>query len=174
MNVFRKIALAALAGASLSQAAAAADVELAHTLTGRVTKVLDGDTLLLLDDHRHSHRVRLLGVDAPELSQPYGRSSRKYLASLVARQRVAVEWRNRDASGEILGKVLRDHVDVNYQLVWNGLAWHYTFHADEQPEADRTQYAAAETSARGDHDGLWKDASPVPPWEFRKRASRRR
>jgi endonuclease YncB( thermonuclease family) len=54
-------------------------------------------------------------------------------------------------------------------LLTMGLAWHYKKYATEQPEVEREQYSFAETEARGKRVGLWRDAEPVPPWEWRHR-----
>ncbi len=58
------------------------------TLTGKVGRVVDGDTLYVLDANYKEHKIRLAGIDAPERKQAYGLASRKHLASLVAGQQV--------------------------------------------------------------------------------------
>ncbi|MCB1995644.1 MAG: thermonuclease family protein [Rhodoferax sp.] len=55
------------------------------------------------------------------------------------------------------------------ELVAAGLAWHYKAYEREQTAQDRQAYAAAEETARARRLGLWADAEPVPPWEFRRR-----
>ena len=63
----------------------------ADTLTGKVVKVTDGDTLYVLDTNYKEHKIRLAGIDAPERKQAYGLASRKHLASIVAGQQVTIE-----------------------------------------------------------------------------------
>ncbi len=54
----------------------------ADTLTGKVVRIADGDTVtLLVGDHQV--RIRLFGIDAPELGQDYSRKSKEALADLV-------------------------------------------------------------------------------------------
>ncbi len=60
---------------------------LADTLTGKVVKITDGDTLYVLDANYKEHKIRLAGIDAPERKQAYGLASRKHLASIVAGKR---------------------------------------------------------------------------------------
>ncbi len=72
----RVITLGLLIGLSL---AASAD-----SLTGKVGRVVDGDTLYVLDANYKDHKIRLAGIDAPERRQAYGLASRKHLASIVA------------------------------------------------------------------------------------------
>ena len=45
--------------------------------------------------------------------------------------------------------------------------WHYKAYQREQPADDRLAYAAAEKDAAAARLGLWQDAVPVAPWEWR-------
>lgn len=54
------------------------------TLTGRVVRVIDGDTVVVLTAPATEVRIRLAGIDAPEKGQPFGQRSRQFLASRVA------------------------------------------------------------------------------------------
>ncbi|MEE9595842.1 MAG: thermonuclease family protein [Acidiferrobacterales bacterium] len=68
----------------------------ADTLTGKVVKITDGDTLYVLDANSQQHKIRLAGIDAPERKQAYGLASRKHLASTVAGKQVTIEYHKRD------------------------------------------------------------------------------
>lgn len=140
----------------------------AALLEGVVVGVTDGDTITVLDATRNQHKIRLAGIDAPESGQPFGQRSRQYLASIAFQKRVAVEWAKRDRYGRIVGKVLVNGNDVNVRLVQAGLAWHYKAYQKEQSSSDAMLYADAESEAREQRLGLWRDARPVPPWEWRK------
>jgi endonuclease YncB( thermonuclease family) len=136
-------------------------------LTGKVVKVVDGDTIYVLDDALTQQKIRLSGIDAPEKSQPYGLASRKHLASLVAGKSVTVEYTKHDRYGRIVGKVVIDGVDACLEQIKAGLAWHYKKYQNEQAAGDRKVYAQAENQARAERIGLWRDNNPRPPWEFR-------
>mgnify|MGYP002382402806 CR=1 FL=1 len=69
----------------------------------------------------------------------------------------------------MVGKILWNDHDVDLQQIESGLAWHYKQYQRDQSPADRQAYAAAEDIARANHVGLWRDAHPIPPWEFRHR-----
>jgi endonuclease YncB( thermonuclease family) len=140
----------------------------ADVLTGRVVHVADGDTLTVLDATNTQQRIRLAGIDAPEKGQAFGDASRKYLAGLVAGQRINVEWHKHDRFGRIVGKVLRDGTDVCLEQVRAGMAWHFKKYQHEQTPEDRGVYAETEDRARAGKAGLWRDSRPLPPWEFRK------
>ena len=139
----------------------------ADTLLGKVINVADGDTITILDDTHTQHKIRLTGIDAPEKRQAFGNVSKQSLAEQVAGQSVAVEWVKVDRYGRKLGKVLLAGLDCNLVQVKRGLAWHYKQYQREQSPTDQQRYAAAEIEARAAKLGLWRDADPVPPWEFR-------
>lgn len=64
-------------------------------------------------------------------------------------------------------KVVLDGMDANLEMVKQGCAWHYKQYAREQSAEDVALYAQAEQGARASHLGLWKDAQPIPPWDYR-------
>ncbi|MDH3669563.1 MAG: thermonuclease family protein [Gammaproteobacteria bacterium] len=76
----------------------------ANTLTGKVVKITDGDTLYVLDANYKQHKIRLAGIDAPERKQAYGLASRKHLASIVTGKQVTIEYEKRDRYGRIVGE----------------------------------------------------------------------
>ncbi len=135
----------------------------AETITGRVVKVYDGDTVTILDASNTQHRIRLQGIDAPERGQAYGKKSGKYLADAVASKHVTVDYEKLDRYKRIMGKVLRDGRDMNLRQLKAGLAWHYKKYQKEQSLDDRKLYAAAEIEARQAGRGLWQEPEPVPP-----------
>jgi endonuclease YncB( thermonuclease family) len=147
--------------------AVVAQAALADTLIGRVVAVADGDTITILDASNTQYKIRLAGIDAPEKGQPYGRVSRQRLADTVFTKTVQVESSKRDRYGRIVGGVLSDGRDVGLLQIESGLAWHYKQYEKEQSAADRKTYAEAEIRAREQKRGLWMDAHPVPPWEWR-------
>ena len=141
----------------------------ADTLTGKVVKITDGDTLVVLDAGNTQHKIRLSGIDAPETNQPFGKRSKEALSALVAGQRVEVDWHKHDRYGRIVGKVIAQGKDVNLAQIRTGMAWWYRKYANEQSRVDQGIYAATEAKARVSGVGLWADKDPIPPWDWRKR-----
>ena len=137
------------------------------TFSGRVVTINDGDTIVVLDDANRSYKVRLQGIDAPEGGQAFGDRSRQNLSAEVFGKEVSVEWSKRDRYGRIVGKVLVGGRDVCREQIRAGMAWHYKFYQNEQSAEDRKMYADAEEEARVTRRGLWVDADPTAPWEFR-------
>ena len=62
-----------------------------HQIEGRIVGVHDGDTITLLDADNRQHKIRLDGIDAPELGQPFGRASKQHLAELLANREAVAE-----------------------------------------------------------------------------------
>ncbi len=139
----------------------------ADTITGKVVGVADGDTITVLDASNQQHKIRLQGIDAPEKKQAFGQKSKASLSAMVYGKPVTVEWSKRDRYQRIIGVVLADGVDCNLEQVKAGMAWWYRQYAKEQSPADRAKYEAAENQAKAGRVGLWSDADPLAPWEFR-------
>jgi endonuclease YncB( thermonuclease family) len=140
----------------------------AETLTGRVVRVTDGDTIVVVDSDKVQHKIRLQGIDAPERGQAFGTKSKEHLSDLVAGKNVVVDYSKYDRYQRILGKVLVNGEDVNLEQVEVGMAWHYKKYQREQSTSDRVAYSDAEREARRQKLGLWHDPNPAPPWDYRR------
>jgi endonuclease YncB( thermonuclease family) len=145
----------------------------ADTLEGRVARIVDGDTLILLVagavGQQTQERIRLAAVDAPERGQPWGEKSKQALAAYTFGRDVTVAWAKRDRFGRVVGKVLDGERDVNLAMIRDGMAWWFRRFAAEQSAADRKLYEAAENLARLGRIGLWSETAPIPPSEWRDR-----
>lgn len=124
----------------------------------RVVDVHDGDTVRLAD----GQRVRLWGIDAPELKQPFGRESRDHLAHMVEGRTVRLQGHGEDRYGRLLAVVWVGEHSANEDLLRAGLAWWYRKYTP-----DEKHYAQLEAEARGRHVGLWAQRTPLAPWDFR-------
>ena len=132
----------------------------ADDLTGRVVKVVDGDTLTVLDSKNVWHKIRLQGIDAPEKGQPYGRASGKHLSRLIAGRNVVVAYHKRDRYGRIVGTVQLSGQDINLTQVDAGMAWHYQKYQKKQSQEERESYSAAEIEARRAKRGFGREPQP--------------
>lgn len=141
----------------------------ADTLRGRVVGIADGDTVTVLDSSNTQHKIRLMGIDAPEKKQAFGSKSKESLSALIFNKQVVVEYSKKDRYGRTIGKILVGRVDANLEQIKAGLAWHYKKYQNEQSFDDRSLYAQAETQAREKKMGLWTDSVPTPPWDWRKK-----
>jgi endonuclease YncB( thermonuclease family) len=101
-------------------------------------------------------------IDAPELHQAYGRKAKQALGNLVLGKIVTVEQVDIDRYGRTVGNVYLDKLYVNAEMVRNGYAWFYRKYGRDMSLYD------LENQARAGRRGLWADANPTPPWEWRK------
>ncbi len=134
----------------------------------RVVNVHDGDTVTALDADNVQHKVRLRGIDAPELGQPFGRVARDRLADLSKGKTATVHGHGKDRYGRVLASLEVGRDDLAHRLVSEGLAWHYRRYSDD------AGLEAAERDARSAKRGLWTDREPVPPWDWRAGEKERR
>ncbi|MFM1924898.1 MAG: Thermonuclease precursor [Pseudomonadota bacterium] len=137
-------------------------------LDGRVVEVADGDTLTVLDAQKKTHKIRLLGIDAPEKAQAFGQKSKESLSGLAFQKQVQVRSSKKDRYGRTVGQVFVGNMDVCLEQVKLGMAWHYKTYQREQTPEDRVLYDRAESQAREQRVGLWQDPSPIEPSAFRR------
>ena len=131
---------------------------------GVVTHVSDGDTVFVRPaSGGQPVKIRIDGLDAPEICQTYGPASRQALQSRLLGQAVSVDGRRRDNYGRVLARIRWQQADVGEWMVRQGHAWSYRYRRDAGP------YAAQELQARVAQRGLFADARALQPRDFRKR-----
>jgi micrococcal nuclease len=131
--------------------------------SGLVTHVVDGDTVWVqIGTHNNPLKVRLQGVDAPEICQAGGVQAQTALASRVLGQRVTVTSSAHDDYGRAVGTLRLQGEDMGRWLVANGHAWEYSFRHKKGPYAD--EFAQAQAARRG----LFIDPQAQEPRVFRK------
>jgi endonuclease YncB( thermonuclease family) len=140
----------------------------AQTISGFVTAITDGDTLFLLDAQKQQHKIRIAGIDAPEKVQAFGSKSTANLGRLAFNKNAVAECPKTDRYGRLVCKVTVAGQDVGLQQVADGMAWWFRKYSKEQSQQDQADYEQAETMAKLRRLGLWGDANPVPPWDWRK------
>ena len=139
----------------------------AEVIVGRVVGVSDGDTITVLDKDKAEHKVRLMGIDAPESKQDFGAASKQALSNYIYQKEVTVDYKKIDKYSRIVGKVILDKQDICLAMISDGMAWHYKDYEKEQSKADRDLYSQAELKAREAKIGLWQATNPIAPSEFR-------
>ena len=139
----------------------------AATLVGKVVGITDGDTITVLDADKTEHKVRLMGIDAPEKSQDFGSASKQALSNYIYQREVTVDYKKFDKYKRIVGKVILGKQDVCLTMIELGMAWHYKDYEKEQSKTDRDLYSQAELKARDSKIGLWQDSKAIAPSAFR-------
>lgn len=143
-----------------------------RSVEGTVTKVSDGDTITVVTAEGTKLKTRLYGIDAPEIrhgkkpGQPFGEDAKRALVAKVLGKKVRLDIIDVDRYKRMVAMVYLNGKNVNEQMVRLGLAWAYRRYLDT-PYA--SEFIGAEKKAREKGLGLWKQANPLPPWEFRRR-----
>lgn len=146
----------------------------AETLQGRVVSVHDGDTMQVEVGGGRREKVRLLGIDAPEISQaPWGVRSRDFMRGLAMDKDVRVETdvQARDKYGRLLGYVYVGPTFVNHEAVKSGHAMILTY----PPNVKFVElFTAAQAEARTKGLGVWDPKEPLTqtPYEYRHRGEK--
>lgn len=123
--------------------------------------VLDGDTLAFDGDIR----VRLYGMDAPEMDHPEGLVSKRYLESLIAEKPVKVVFVEEDKYGRGVCKVYSaEGHDLSARMVGDGYARSYG--------SFTSAYVQLEKKARKTQAGLWGQNGLALHPEFWRKAQR--
>lgn len=136
-----------------------------NEIRGKVAAVIDGNTLEVISDDKERYQVVLLGIDCPELGQPYGEEAASLLRKTLLGQEVIVELYGKDRSKNYIGVVLsKDRTDVRLELLDRGLAW--TTERDPIVELESRRLKAVQN-----HRGLWAGPAPTPPWIYRRQQS---
>src|SRR5687767_8886939 len=113
MSKLKLTRIPAIAAGSLLVAALPALA--ADSFTGKVTDVSDGDTLVIGNGGR-VRVVQLAGIDAPELTQEYGKDARDFVKELTKGKRVSVEVLESKSSTSLVAKVSVDGKDLGATL----------------------------------------------------------
>lgn len=145
-----------------------------------VVGVRDGDSISARcgePDAYEQLEVRLAGIDAPEMRQPFGRLAKQAMSELVYMKDVELDCIKVDSYGRSICKMMVAPesapdgpltLDAGLAMLTTGMAWWYRAYAHEQTPQERGQYEFAEFEAKAKHAGLWRDAAPVAPWDWRK------
>lgn len=135
-------------------------------LHGRVTSVIDGDSLRIRLDGGGRWEARLYGIDAPEYDQPHGAAAERALALKLLWREVDIEVVDVDNYGRQVVLLYRNRRSINQEMVCEGHAWWYVRYA-----ADDEDLKGCQSLAQVQKLGLWASGIPIPPWEWRRSES---
>ena len=139
----------------------------AASMFGKVIDVSSGDVITIFNLNRPV-RVKLVGVDAPEMDQAFGDVAKKHLFDLIHDKSVVVEYTGITADGSVSGRVLLNDTDIGAQMIRDGAAWFDPNNVSRLSAAEREVYQQSEQAARSEGRGLWQTPNPTAPWEFVK------
>jgi len=135
--------------------------------SARVVRVFDGDTLWVRpNDGGRSRKLRIDGIDAPEICQAGGVAARDALRQRLQNQTLWVHERARDTYGRPLVRLTFEGEDMAAWMVGKGWAWSYRWRGDPGP------FALEEAVARHKKKGIFADGlmdAAEEPRLFRRR-----
>ena len=135
-------------------------------VSGVVVEVVDGDRLVFQSPDGALLRVKLAGIDAPGLKQPYGLRARDYLVRICAKKKAWIVIETTGANKQVVGNVRcqavpgEKPVDAAVEQLRRGVAW------VEKENSDDVGLKALEAEARSRRRGLWTDPNPIAPWDW--------
>lgn len=130
-------------------------------ISGKVIRVVDGDTIVVLTSQNQQIKIRLEGIDCPEHNQAFGSKAKQVTSDLCFGKQVRIVESGKDRYGRTLAYVYAGDICVNEELLKQGMAWHYKkYNQDEN-------LSQLEQTARINRVGLWSMKNPVAPWDFR-------
>lgn len=138
------------------------------TIRGTVVHISDGDTFIVEAEGGERTTIRIHAIDAPELAQTFGKESREALRALIANQPVEIKQQKTDQYHRVVGSVFLNGKDIGLEMLNSGNVWYFRQYQKEQPAEEQQAYLAAEATALHQNLGLWRDAHPIPPWEYRR------
>ena len=135
----------------------------AQDYTGICVRVLDGDTVDIADASQNLHRIRITGLDAPELAQPYGQQAKAELKELILGKEVTIIPMGIDKYDRELAclriQTTLGHIDVAECMINRGAAFNWG-----------GKYYKAQEYAQEYNLGVWSDTKfQERPWFYRKR-----
>lgn len=170
------MALASVAPASSLAQTAPAQPQPDH-FEATVVSVLSGDSIAVTDPAGKRHVIRLIAIAAPRPSQPYHANAQKQLGETALNKAVRVVWSKRDERGQLVGRAFVAAAncssncpldrDLGLSQLEAGLAWWLKAERKDQSLSEQGYYEYAEFDARQRRIGLWLDAKPVPPWQWK-------
>ena len=126
-------------------------------------RIIDGDTIDIAGT-----RIRLEGIDAPEVGQTCqnargetwdcGNAATREMVGMTKERQVDCQSSGLDKYGRLLGICFVDGVDINAQMVRRGYAWAFVRYSK--------RYVAEEAIAKTAALGIWQGPA-VPAWEYR-------
>lgn len=138
----------------------------AHAWPAEVISVGDGDSLKVMRDKRIV-KIRLYGIDSPEMEQAHGRASRHIARQRLQGRMVEVQEMYRDNYGRTVALVWSEDTLINAELVRVGSAWLYPRFCRAKELCE--PMARLQEEARLARLGLWQDERAEPPWKWKRR-----
>ncbi len=149
------------------------DINEKHIPVKKIISIHDGDTVKVVNNKGETVKIRLYGIDAPELKQQYGKSAQKCLSQLISNKTITYVPEKRfsnssskDKYGRVVAVLYNEDININREMIKKGCAWNY-FRYNYSLYGEYLEYKAKENM-----QGLWQYDNPQAPWDFRANKNR--
>jgi micrococcal nuclease len=117
----------------------------------KVTRVVDGDTYVI----ETGEKVRMIGIDAPEMSTDFGNDAKEHLKTLIEGKTIELQPDKKTGDKDRYNRLLRYAIlngeDINLRMVCDGFAIAYTKFKFSKAES----YTSCQINAEGSDLGMW-------------------
>ncbi|CAM0948223.1 unnamed protein product [Alopecurus aequalis] len=111
------------------------------------------------------YRIRMRGIDAPELEMEYGMEARNELVNLIEGKCVMIYVYEKDQYERHIGDIYCGAMFIQEEMLKRGFAWYCKIY-DKRCEFE--QHMQWEREARDARRGLWLSDNPQKPWEWKR------
>lgn len=133
-----------------------------YSQSGKVIKIKDGDTVVILDSYNNQITLRLAEVDCPESKQNFGKKAKEFTSNEVGSKIVNYKIIDTDRFGRSIAEVYYNNKYLSEEIIKNGYGWHYKRYSQSK------KLSQFELLAKKNKLGIWADKNIVAPWDFRK------
>lgn len=153
------------------------------SFTAKVVGIYDGDTIKVISEVNCNntykknkkfkcknekkitqYKIRLFGIDAPEMGQAFGKQSKKMLSDLIFNKTILIEPTGIDIYKRLIANIYLNNVWINSKMIELGRAWAYRQYLNDDFLVN------IEKAARAKKIGIWSldKQEQIPPWSWRK------
>ena len=125
-------------------------------------RIVDGDTIKGIVDGKEI-TIRLVEIDAPEMDQPFGVESKKFLKNLIEDKKVTLISEGKDRYDRTLGELFVNKNNINETMVKSGFAWVYDRYVKN------LLLYSYQDEAKSKNLGIWQSENPIAPWVWRRK-----
>lgn len=136
-------------------------LEFCAQVSGKVIRIKDGDTVVVLLAGNIQKTLRLAEVDCPENSQPFGKNAKQFTAQQIFGKQINFFTTSTDRYGRMVAKIYYNHKYLSAEIIKAGFGWWYYKYSDDK------SLGRLQNKAQSQKVGLWQDASAMAPWDYR-------
>lgn len=130
-------------------------------LTGKVTRIVDSNTLEITTKEKEQITVKFKEIELPLKGQNHADEAEEYLSKKLFNKKVQVTLRGKDWLGNKLADISVGKKNIQKLLLEAGLAW--------VKERGDQKLKSIQAEAQSQNIGLWEETNPTPPWVYRRK-----